>query len=69
MAIVNINNVPPTAVYGKASLLLWTVAFLAFFEGGDARADIDDGSFTGVSDGAVEVADLLFFLHRYEQGC
>lgn len=45
------------------------VAFLAFFEGGDARADIDDGSFTGVSDGAVEVADLLFFLHRYEQGC
>ncbi|MBL8988469.1 MAG: amino acid permease, partial [Gemmatimonadetes bacterium] len=31
VAIVNINNVPPTAVYGKASLVLWTVAFLAFF--------------------------------------
>src|SRR5512135_2585608 len=30
VAIVNINNVPPTAVYGKASLLLWTLAFAAF---------------------------------------
>ena len=31
VAIVNINNVPPVAVYGKASLLLWTLAFAAFF--------------------------------------
>lgn len=30
VAIVNINNVPPTAVYGRASLLLWTLAFAAF---------------------------------------
>lgn len=30
-AIVNINNVPPVAVYGWTSLLLWTIAFLAFF--------------------------------------
>lgn len=31
VAIVNINNVPPAAVYGRASLLLWTLAFAAFF--------------------------------------
>jgi len=31
VAIVNINNVPPAAVYGGASLLLWTLAFAAFF--------------------------------------
>lgn len=31
VAIVNINNVPPVAVYGKASLLLWALAFAAFF--------------------------------------
>ena len=31
VAIVNINNVPPVAVYGKASLILWSLAFLAFF--------------------------------------
>ena len=31
VAIVNINNVPPAAVYGRASLLLWTLAFCAFF--------------------------------------
>jgi len=31
VAIVNINNVPPVAVYGWTSLLLWTVAFFAFF--------------------------------------
>jgi amino acid transporter len=30
VAIVNINNVPPVAVYGRASLLLWTLAFAAF---------------------------------------
>jgi amino acid transporter len=31
VAIVNINNVPPVAVYGWASLLLWLLAFVAFF--------------------------------------
>jgi amino acid transporter len=31
VAIVNINNVPPVAVYGTASLMLWTLAFAAFF--------------------------------------
>jgi amino acid transporter len=30
VAIVNINNVPPVAIYGKASLLLWVLAFAAF---------------------------------------
>ena len=31
VAIVNINNVPPVAVYGWASLALWLLAFAAFF--------------------------------------
>ncbi len=31
VAIVNINNVPPVAVYGKTSLILWTLAFVVFF--------------------------------------
>jgi len=31
VAIVNINNVPPVAVYGRASLVLWMLAFAAFF--------------------------------------
>jgi glutamate:GABA antiporter len=31
VAIVNINNVPPVAVYGWASLALWLVAFFTFF--------------------------------------
>lgn len=31
VAIVNINNVPPVAVYGWATLGLWTLAFFAFF--------------------------------------
>lgn len=31
VAIVNINNVPPVAVFGWASLALWTLAFVAFF--------------------------------------
>src|SRR4029079_5262560 len=30
-AIVNINNVPPVAVYGWSSLALWALAFAAFF--------------------------------------
>ena len=31
VAIVNINNVPPVAVYGWTSLGLWGLAFLLFF--------------------------------------
>jgi glutamate:GABA antiporter len=31
VAIVNINNVPPVAVYGWMSLVLWVVAFAGFF--------------------------------------
>src|SRR4029079_13696110 len=31
VAIVNINNVPPVAVYGWASLGLWVLAFGAVF--------------------------------------
>ena len=31
VAIVNINNVPPVAVYGRTSLVLWAIAFVAFF--------------------------------------
>src|SRR6266851_409481 len=31
VAIVNINNVPPVAVYGWASLGLWALAFVVFF--------------------------------------
>src|SRR5262245_10073224 len=31
VAIVNINNVPPTAVYGWASLGMWVLAFFLFF--------------------------------------
>jgi len=31
VAIVNINNVPPVAVYGWTSLVLWMLAFAAFF--------------------------------------
>ena len=31
VAIVNINNVPPVAVYGRTSLVLWAIAFATFF--------------------------------------
>src|SRR5262245_46151053 len=31
VAIVNINNVPPVAVYGWTSLALWGLAFVTFF--------------------------------------
>src|SRR5438309_1894278 len=31
VAIVNINNVPPVAVYGWTSIVLWTIAFAALF--------------------------------------
>lgn len=31
VAIININNVPPVAVYGWTSLILWVLAFFTFF--------------------------------------
>jgi amino acid transporter len=31
VAIVNVNTVPPVAVYGRATLVMWIVAFAAFF--------------------------------------
>jgi glutamate:GABA antiporter len=31
VAVVNINNVPPVAIHGWASLALWTLAFIGFF--------------------------------------
>src|SRR5207247_5487991 len=31
VAVVNINNVPPVAVYGWSSLALWLLAFVTFF--------------------------------------
>ena len=31
VAIVNINNVPPGAIFGWASIALWVLAFVAFF--------------------------------------
>src|SRR2546423_1603844 len=31
VAVVNINNVPPVAIHGWASLVLWTLAFVGFF--------------------------------------
>jgi hypothetical protein len=31
--------------------------------------DLDNGTGTGVSDGAVTIDDLLFFLMRFEAGC
>ncbi len=32
-------------------------------------ADVDDGSGTGTLDGTVDIADLLYFLFRFDQGC
>jgi uncharacterized membrane protein len=43
--------------------------FLARFEQGHERLDLDDGSNTGTLDGAVDVSDLLYFLMRFEEGC
>ena len=31
VAVVNINNVPAVAVYGRKSLALWVLAFVCFF--------------------------------------
>ncbi len=32
-------------------------------------ADLDDGSGSGVRDGAVTIDDLLYFVAHYEGGC
>jgi len=34
----------------------------------DCPADLDDGSGTGVSDGGVDINDLLYFLSKFEAG-
>lgn len=44
-------------------------AFMAWFESGDRRADVDGGGSDGLADGAVTVEDLLYFLVRLEVGC
>lgn len=43
--------------------------FLAGFELGDTRVDLDNGTGTGVRDEAVTIDDLLFFLDHFEAGC
>jgi Immunoglobulin domain len=47
------------------------LVFLAAFEAGSSRADLDnDGDpSAGVPDGATTIDDLLFFLTHFEQGC
>ncbi len=45
------------------------VLFLQYFEAGDSRADLDNGSDTGTPDGGVDVSDLVFFMKRFEAGC
>jgi hypothetical protein len=43
--------------------------FLVAFEAGSNRADLDNGTNTGVGDQAVTIDDLLYFLSRFESGC
>ena len=42
---------------------------IAVYDAGTARADVDDGSGTGVPDGGVGIEDLLYYLGRYDAGC
>lgn len=44
-------------------------AFLGWYEAGDLRADLDDGSATFHRDAGVTIDDLLAFLAAYEAGC
>ncbi len=37
--------------------------------GGGCVSDVDDGSGTGTPDGATDIADLLYFLFRFDLGC
>ena len=46
-----------------------TSAACALSLGSCCPADLDDGSGTGLPDGAVTIDDLLFFLAHYEGGC
>jgi len=39
------------------------------WEAGDQDADIDNGEGGAVTDEAVTIEDLLFFLVRFEAGC
>jgi hypothetical protein len=44
-------------------------AYIALFESEDLCADVDDGSGTGIRDGALGIEDLVFFLFRFGIGC
>lgn len=35
---------------------------------GSCPADLDDGTGTGLPDGGVDVNDLIYFLHEFEEG-
>ena len=43
--------------------------FFLAFSAGDPRADLDDGTGSGLPDGGVTVDDMLYFLVRYNDGC
>jgi hypothetical protein len=43
--------------------------YLSLFDGGDLRADLDDGTNTGQIDGGVGIEDLLYYLGRFDAGC
>ncbi len=45
------------------------LGFLGAYAAGSTRADYDDGSGTGLFDGAVGVEDLIRYLTLYEAGC
>ena len=43
--------------------------YLAIFDAGAPRADVDDGSHNGIPDGGVGIEDLLYYLARFDAGC
>ena len=45
------------------------VFFLSALEVGDSAGDLDNGTYTGTPDGAVDAQDLLYFLIAFEIGC
>ena len=55
---------PGCVITGPCGQITSTTATL----GGGCRADLDNGTFQGVPDGAVTVDDLLFFLVGFESG-
>lgn len=63
-ADLSVNGAPDGAVTIDDLL-----SFLASFESGSTRVDLDDGTATSTRDGAVTIEDLIFFLVRFEAGC